>query len=75
MIEGIGLQLLVSCSAFPSSKNHHMDLVVVAEGVEKREQQQDLIRRDCDLLQGFLFARPMPLGDLMAKPERLPADE
>ncbi|MCC5882090.1 MAG: EAL domain-containing protein [Halomonas sp.] len=39
-----------------------MGLVVVAEGVEEREQQQDLIRRDCDLLQGFLFARPMPLG-------------
>ncbi|EWG99913.1 putative bifunctional diguanylate cyclase/phosphodiesterase [Halomonas sp. BC04] len=51
---------------------HHMDLVVVAEGVETREQQQDLIRRDCDLLQGFLFARPMPLEDLMALPYILP---
>ncbi|MCE8053317.1 EAL domain-containing protein [Halomonas daqingensis] len=54
---------------------HHMDLVVVAEGVEEREQQQDLIRRNCNLLQGFLFARPMPLADLMALPDRLPADE
>ncbi|SDK76096.1 PAS domain S-box-containing protein/diguanylate cyclase (GGDEF) domain-containing protein [Franzmannia pantelleriensis] len=51
---------------------HHMDLVVVAEGIEKREQQQDLIRRDCDLLQGFLFARPMPLQDLLALPNPLP---
>ncbi|MBD3894510.1 EAL domain-containing protein [Halomonas sp. ML-15] len=51
---------------------HHMDLVVVAEGVEELEQQQDLIGRDCDLLQGFLFARPMPLKDLLALPNRLP---
>ena len=52
---------------------HHMDLVVVAEGIEKHEQQRDLIRRDCDLLQGFLFARPMPLADLLALPNSLPA--
>ncbi|RCV85915.1 EAL domain-containing protein [Vreelandella rituensis] len=52
---------------------HHMDLVVVAEGIEERVQQQDLIRRDCDLLQGFLFARPMPLEDLLRLPDILPA--
>ncbi len=39
---------------------HHLELVVVAEGIEQREQQQDLARRHCDLLQGFYFARPMP---------------
>ncbi|UYG09707.1 bifunctional diguanylate cyclase/phosphodiesterase [Halomonas sp. M4R1S46] len=52
---------------------HHMDLVVVAEGIEAREQQQDLVHRDCDLLQGFLFARPMPLEDLLTLPDILPA--
>nr|WP_255762133.1 EAL domain-containing protein [Halomonas alkalisoli] len=51
---------------------HHMDLAVVAEGVEEPEQQQDLIRRDCDMLQGFLFARPMPWKDLLTLPDRLP---
>lgn len=51
---------------------HHMDLVVVAEGVETREQQQDLVRRDCDLLQGFFFARPMPLEELVTLPDTLP---
>ncbi len=52
---------------------HHMDLLVVAEGIEEAAQQQDLIRRDCDLLQGFLFARPMPLEALLALPDSLPA--
>lgn len=52
---------------------HHMDLVVVAEGIEEREQQQDLVRRNCDFLQGFLFARPMPRDAVVALPDILPA--
>ncbi|MGJ7461998.1 putative bifunctional diguanylate cyclase/phosphodiesterase [Halomonas sp. MA07-2] len=51
---------------------HHLDLQVIAEGVEERAQQQDLIRRSCDLLQGYLFAKPMPLADLQALPDTLP---
>lgn len=47
---------------------HHLELKVVAEGVETREEQQDLIRRDCDLLQGFLFSRPVPLLQFMELP-------
>lgn len=38
---------------------HALDLEVVAEGVETREQTNVLRRLDCDLLQGFYFARPM----------------
>jgi len=52
---------------------HHLELVVVAEGIEEREQQQDLIRRHCDLLQGFYFAMPMPREGIMALPGLLPA--
>ncbi|WP_254902994.1 GGDEF domain-containing phosphodiesterase [Halomonas sp. CSM-2] len=54
---------------------HHLNLIVVAEGIEDRAQQQDLIRRDCDLLQGFLFARPMPRDAVMALPAVLPASK
>lgn len=54
---------------------HHMDLVVVAEGIEEHEEQQDLVRRNCDLLQGFLFARPMPREEFVALPDQLPAAE
>ncbi|MCE9663965.1 EAL domain-containing protein [Halomonas sp. M5N1S17] len=56
------------------SMAHHMGLVVVAEGIEEPEQQQDLIRRGCDLLQGFHFAKPMPLESLRALPDTLPVD-
>jgi EAL domain-containing protein (putative c-di-GMP-specific phosphodiesterase class I) len=32
----------------------------VAEGVETLEQSSFLLRRGCNLQQGYLFARPMP---------------
>lgn len=52
---------------------HHMDMQVVAEGIETRAQQEDLTLRHCDLLQGYLFARPMPLEELRRLPDLLPA--
>ena len=35
-----------------------MDISVVGEGVETREEQAALIELGCDLFQGFLFAKP-----------------
>jgi EAL domain-containing protein (putative c-di-GMP-specific phosphodiesterase class I) len=43
---------------------HNLDLRVVAEGVETEDVAHELRRAGCDTAQGFLFARPMPLGDL-----------
>lgn len=43
---------------------HHMDLVIVAEGIETPQQHKSLVDRQCDLLQGFLFAKPMPVENL-----------
>jgi EAL domain-containing protein (putative c-di-GMP-specific phosphodiesterase class I) len=37
-----------------------LGLSVVAEGVETGAQQEFLAGLGCDVLQGFLFARPMP---------------
>ena len=43
---------------------HHLELNVVAEGVETSAQQQHLLALNCDVLQGFLFAKPMPFEPL-----------
>ena len=42
-----------------------LDITTVAEGVETMEQLQLLRDMGCDEIQGFLFARPMPAGDLL----------
>ncbi|QIZ77670.1 EAL domain-containing protein [Ferrimonas lipolytica] len=41
------------------------NLLVVAEGVETIEQQQQLTMMGCDLLQGFRFAKPMTYKELV----------
>ncbi len=40
------------------------DLSVTAEGVEEVHQYEGLKAVDCDLAQGFLFARPLPAAEL-----------
>lgn len=39
---------------------HSLNLTVVAEGVETEEQLSFLIANDCDQMQGFLLAAPLP---------------
>ncbi|GAB3188846.1 bifunctional diguanylate cyclase/phosphodiesterase [Hydrogenophaga aquatica] len=43
---------------------HNLGLEVVAEGVETPAQQAFLQKHGCDLLQGYLLARPMPPAQL-----------
>ena len=43
---------------------HGLDLTVVAEGVETREQQAVLTREGCDLSQGYFHHRPMTAESL-----------
>lgn len=40
-----------------------LNLRVVAEGVETEEQRDNLIDSGCDLLQGYLLGRPMPVDE------------
>jgi diguanylate cyclase (GGDEF)-like protein/PAS domain S-box-containing protein len=53
---------------------HSLGLSVVAEGVETAAQYDFLRDRECDLLQGFLFSRPVPperLAELLSGPASL----
>jgi diguanylate cyclase (GGDEF)-like protein len=45
---------------------HNLGLKLVAEGVETEEQFAYLSQRGCDLVQGFLFSRPVPAADVIS---------
>ena len=40
-----------------------LDMTTVAEGVEERVQVDMLKRLGCDYIQGYYFAKPMPIPD------------
>ena len=46
---------------------HALSLAVVAEGVETEAQEKLLRVAGCDLLQGYLFGRPVPFHDMVAR--------
>jgi EAL domain-containing protein (putative c-di-GMP-specific phosphodiesterase class I) len=39
---------------------HNLGLAVIAEGVETPAQAAFLCAKDCEEVQGYLYARPMP---------------
>jgi diguanylate cyclase (GGDEF)-like protein/PAS domain S-box-containing protein len=45
---------------------HNLGLKVVAEGVETLEQLDYLRSRGCDLVQGYLYSRPVPAAEVIA---------
>jgi diguanylate cyclase (GGDEF)-like protein/PAS domain S-box-containing protein len=49
---------------------HSLDLAVVAEGVETREQFDFLKKHHCDLVQGYYCSRPLPPGELLQRLRR-----
>ncbi len=43
---------------------HNLGMSVIAEGVETEVQYQELLRVNCDLLQGFFFSTPVPAAEI-----------
>lgn len=43
---------------------HKLNLTVVAEGVETEEQLLYLIQNNCDVVQGYYYAKPLPVEEL-----------
>ncbi len=48
----------------------NLDMRVVAEGIEKKEQVDFLASQGCDMIQGFYFAKPMPIEEFEEKVEK-----
>lgn len=44
-----------------------LNMKIVAEGVEKKEQVDFLAQSGCVMIQGYYFAKPMPVGDFEAR--------
>lgn len=49
------------------SLSHKLDLTVVAEGVEEEKQRDFLLKAGCDIMQGYLFSRPLPEKQALEK--------
>jgi diguanylate cyclase (GGDEF)-like protein len=43
---------------------HSLNLKVVAEGVEREDQLEFLSRQRCDIIQGYLFSKPLPVDQV-----------
>lgn len=49
---------------------HSMDLVIIAEGIEEKQQLDILKGYGCDLAQGYYYSRPIPAVELYALLEK-----
>jgi len=46
---------------------HSMDLKVVAEGVETKDQLSILKAKNCDFIQGYYYSKPLPVNEIEKK--------
>ncbi len=65
---GIDMQergLLIVSEVIDMAKK--LNMKIVAEGIESREQVDFLTEQECDLIQGYFFAKPMPVSEFEEK--------
>ena len=56
---------LIVCDTIKLAKK--LGMQIVAEGIETREQVDFLAQQHCDLIQGFYFAKPLPIEEFEVK--------
>ena len=56
---------LIVCDTIKLAKK--LGMQIVAEGIETREQVDFLAEQHCDLIQGFYFAKPLPVDEFEEK--------
>ena len=56
---------LIVCDTIKLAKK--LGMQIVAEGIETREQVDFLADQHCDLIQGFYFAKPLPVSEFEEK--------
>ena len=47
---------------------HTLGLQVIVEGVETAAQLEVIVAKQCDVVQGFVYSRPLPAADVPARP-------
>lgn len=45
----------------------NLNMKIVAEGIERKEQVEFLAEQGCDMIQGFYYAKPMPVSEFEEK--------
>lgn len=66
-IDGVFIELLTSAKPNQAvvdaiiQMGHRLNMKVIAEGVEQREQVELLRNMGCDMIQGYYYSKPLPL--------------
>lgn len=50
---------------------NNLNIKVIAEGIEEVEQLEFLYSRKCYIIQGFIFSKPIHIGDLILEHEKI----
>lgn len=67
LIDGIGTEQGNLVLEYAIAIGRNLGFKIVAEGVEKKEQLDFLIKNGCDEIQGYYFSKPLPLDEFELK--------